>query len=64
MLEKLQLKVSRATRKMFLQLNYNATACHDRILLNLAMVISQQHGVHKQVTLANARMLQHAAYHI
>ena len=64
MLEKLQLKVSRATRKMFLQLNYNATACHDRILLNLAMVVSQQHGVHKQVTLANARMLQHAAYHI
>jgi hypothetical protein len=64
MLEELQLEVSRAIRKMFLQLNYDATACYDRILPNLATVVSQQHGVHKQVTLVNARTLQHAAYHI
>ncbi|KAI2499111.1 hypothetical protein MHU86_15381 [Fragilaria crotonensis] len=64
MLEELQLEVSRASRKMFLQLNYDATACYDRIIPNLAMLTSQQHGVHKQVTLTNARTLQHAAYHI
>ena len=49
---------------MFLQLNYDATACYDRIIPNLATVVSQQHGVNKQVTLMNARTLQQASYHI
>jgi hypothetical protein len=64
MLEKLQLEVSRAARKMFLQLNYDATACYDQTIPNLATVVSQQHGVNRQVTLMNARTLQQASYHI
>ena len=64
MLEELQFEVSRAARKMFLQLNYDATACYDRIIPNLATVVSQQHGVNKQVTLMNTRTLQQASYHI
>ena len=64
MLEELQLEMSRVSRKMFLQTNYDATACYDRIIPNLAMLASQKFGVHKHVTTSNARTLQHAAYHI
>jgi hypothetical protein len=64
MLEELQFEVSRAASKMFLRLNYDATARYNRIIQNLAMVASQYHGVDKQVTLTNVRTLQHASYHI
>ena len=64
MLEELQFEISRASRKMFLQTNYDATACYDRIIPNLAMVASQKFGVHEHVTTTNAKTLQHAAYHI
>ncbi len=40
MLEELQFEVSRAAHKVFLQLEYDATACYDRIIPNLAMVAS------------------------
>jgi hypothetical protein len=49
---------------MFLQTNYNATACYGRIIPNLAMLTSRKFGVHKQVTLSYARTLQQAEYHI
>ena len=64
MLEELQFEISRASRKMFLQTNYDASACYDRIIPNLAMLASRKYGVHEHVTLSNARTLEHAAYHI
>ena len=33
MIEELQFEISRISRRMFLQTNYNATACYDRIIL-------------------------------
>ena len=40
MIEELQFEISRLSRRMFLQANYDATACYDRILPNLAMLAS------------------------
>jgi hypothetical protein len=64
MLEELQFDISQASQKMFLQTNYDATACYDRIIPNLAMVASRKYGVHEHVTTTNASNLQRAAYHI
>ena len=56
MLEELPFEASRVSQK--------TTACYGLIIPNLATIVSQQHGVHKQVTLTNARTLQKASYHI
>jgi hypothetical protein len=60
----LQLEVLRLSRKAFAQLNFDATACYDRIIPNLAMVVSRKFGVSKEVTILNASTLQQAKYHI
>lgn len=50
MLEELQFEISRMSRQMLIQTNYNAASCYDRIIPNLAMVVSQKFGVHPKVT--------------
>jgi hypothetical protein len=45
-LEILQHDLSRMTRKQDGQINYNAKACYNCILPNLASLISQRFGVH------------------
>ncbi len=64
MLEELQMEISRLSRKTMIQTNYDATACYDRIIPNLATLASQRHGVHKNVALTNSRTLRKARYHI
>jgi hypothetical protein len=64
MIEELQFEISRLTRRTFLQTNYDATACYDRIIPNLAMLASRRFGVAKEVTQSNASTLQKAQYHI
>ncbi len=64
MIEELQFEISRLTRRMFLQTNYDATACYDRIIPNLAMLASRRFGVAKEVTQSNASTLQKAKYHV
>ncbi|KAI2501781.1 hypothetical protein MHU86_12701 [Fragilaria crotonensis] len=44
-LEELQLEMSRITRKTMILTNYDATACYDRIIPNLAMLASRRFGV-------------------
>jgi hypothetical protein len=64
-LEELQFELSRLTRRTMAQTNYDATSCYDRIIPNLAsMVTSQTYGVPKSVTASNAETLLHASYHI
>ena len=46
MLEELQFEIARLSRRMLIQTNYDAMACYDRIIPNLAMVASQKFGVH------------------
>ena len=57
-IEELQFEISRASRKMMAQTNYDATSCYDRIIQNLAMLISRKFGVHKQVAKSNASTLE------
>ena len=59
--EELQFELSRLTRKTVAQTNYDATACYDRIIPNLAMSASRRFGVPNEVTASNARTLEHAS---
>ena len=63
-IEELQCEIARATRKQLILTNYDATACYDRIIPNLAMVTSQKFGVAASVTHSNARTLQLAEYKV
>ncbi|KAI2493806.1 hypothetical protein MHU86_20729 [Fragilaria crotonensis] len=64
LIEELQFEKSRATRKMLVQTNYDAMSCYDRIIPNLAMLVSQKYGVSKMTTLTNAKTLENAEYRI
>jgi hypothetical protein len=64
MIEELQFEISRISRRMLLQTNYDATACYDRIIANVAMLASQRFGVPKSATQSNANTLQQAKFHI
>jgi hypothetical protein len=65
MIEELQqFEISRLSRKMFIQTNYDASACYDRIIPNLAMIVSRRFGVDKCVTQSTANTLLQAQYHI
>ena len=63
-LEEIQFEISRASRKMLVQTNYDATSCYDRIVPNLAMMVSRKYGVPLMITQTNARTLEHAEYRI
>ncbi|KAI2494123.1 hypothetical protein MHU86_20394 [Fragilaria crotonensis] len=63
--EELQLlELSRVTRKTLALTNYDATACYDRIIPNLAMIASRKFGVSETVTSSNARTLEKTDYQI
>jgi hypothetical protein len=64
LIEELQFEISRASRKMLVQTNYDATACYDRIIPNLAMMVSKKYGVPPLTTVTNAKTLQQAEYRI
>jgi hypothetical protein len=40
-IEKIQFEISRASRKLLVKTNYDATSCYDSIVPNLAMLASQ-----------------------
>ena len=63
-IEEMQFEISRASRKMLVQTNYDATSCYDRIIPNLAMLVSRKYGVPKLTTQSNASTLEHADYRI
>jgi hypothetical protein len=50
-LEISQLEISRRRRQQYGQINYDARACYDRILLNIAAMASRKYGIPE--TLAN-----------
>ena len=63
-IEELQCEISRATRNPVILTNYDATACYDRIVPNLGMLVSQKYCVAASVTEMNAATLEHAEYRI
>ena len=62
LIEELQYEISRATRKPLLLTHYDATACYDRIIPNLGMIVSRKFGVPAEVTQMNATTLEQATY--
>jgi len=63
-LEVYQTEISRASRKSLIQTNYDASSCYDRIIPNLAALVSQKFGVASTVVLVNTRTLEKAQYKI
>jgi hypothetical protein len=63
-IEEFQLEISRASRKTLIQTNYDATSCYDRIIPNLASLVSQKYGVPQPVALTNTRTLESAKYRL
>ncbi len=64
LVEELQYEISRATRNSVLFTNYDAASCCDRIVPNLAALISRRFGVHELVTKLNFSTLQKMKYKI
>ena len=64
MIEELQFEISRRCRRTFIQTNYDATACYDRITPNMAMIASRKFGVSAPVTQTNVETLKNARFHI
>jgi hypothetical protein len=64
LIEEAQFEISRASRKMFVQTNFDASSCYDRIIPNLAMVASRKYGVTEESTVLNATTLEKAEYRI
>jgi hypothetical protein len=64
LIEQLQLDMSTVTRKTLVLTNYDATSCYDRIVPNLAMIVSRKFGVPESVTRSNATTLEKAEYRV
>ncbi len=64
LIEELQFEISRASRKTFVQTNYDAMSCYDRIIPNLAMLVSRKFGISKATAVTNATTLEKAQYHV
>ena len=62
--KKFQFEISRATRKSLVQINYDATSCYDRIIPNLAALVSRKFGVPPSVVLSNITTLLYAKYRL
>ena len=63
-IELLQYEYSRLLRLQHLKFSNDATACYDRIVVNLASVVSRSFGLHRNITTVHGDMLQHAVYRI
>jgi hypothetical protein len=63
-IEEFQFEISRTTRKALIQINYDATSCYDRIIPNLAALVSRKFGVPQSVVQANINTLLHAKYRL
>jgi hypothetical protein len=61
-IEVLQTEYSHLTRLAHLKFSNDADSCYDRIIVNLATVISLCHGVPPEVASIQGHMLEHAKY--
>ncbi|KAL7574197.1 hypothetical protein ACA910_014872 [Epithemia clementina (nom. ined.)] len=61
-IEELQYEISRASKRPLVHLDYDATACYDRIVMPLSSLISRSFGQHRSIVYINAHTLQEAKY--
>jgi len=64
LLENAQLEIARLTRKQYGQVNYDARACYDRILPNLASMTSLVHGVPRSLVKLHNHLLATMKYEV
>jgi hypothetical protein len=59
-----QLEISRLTQKEYAQINYDARACYDQILPNIAAMLSRAHGVSNKVVNLHNNLLLKMRYNV
>ena len=64
LIEIMQQDYSRVARTSYGPINYDAKACYDRILLNIALLVSESFGVHSDIIQIHRDLLQHMEYHV
>ena len=62
--ETLLMDISRITRKTYGQINYDARACYDRILPNLASMASRSHGLPLNIVNLHFKLLNNMVFDI
>jgi hypothetical protein len=63
-METLQLDNSRITRRDYGQINYDARACYDRILPNLAAMVNRAHGLPDSIVKLHFKLLHSMVFEI
>ena len=61
-IEELQYEICRASKHPLVHLDYDATACYDRVILPMVSLISRAHGQHCSIVLINATILKSVRY--
>ena len=64
MIEEFQYEISRASKRPMVHLDYDATACYDRIVMSFGGLASRSFGQHRSVVFINATTLTEAKYYL
>ena len=62
LITEMQYKITRATRKPFVTLDFDATSCYDRIIESVASLAARSFRQNKSLCFVHARHLQEARY--
>ena len=61
-IEEFQYEISRASKRPLVHLDYDTTACYDRIIHPMASLISRAYGQHRSIVLINGTTLKSVRY--
>ena len=61
-IEELQNKITRASKRPLVHTDYGDTACYDRIIMNMGGLIARTHGQHRSIVYINAKTLEEEKY--
>ena len=61
-LEELQYEICQASRRPLIHTDYDATACYDRVIMNIGGLIARCFGQHRSVVFINGNTLKEAKY--
>lgn len=64
LIEELQYEITRASKRPLVHLDYDATACYDRIIMSIGSLASRSFGQHRHIVLINAQNLHEAQYYL
>jgi hypothetical protein len=56
--------MSQLSTTSFVQINYNAQACYDRIIPEVGFQISLKHGVHEKIVKLVSQVMKETKYYI